>query len=139
MVRKLTAFLSLLLYSHAHGAVVRQTLVLEDWVVDFLRPTADMHGRWPWETKAERQTPFNIADSLRSSKFLINGSYPGPTIRAQENDTMEITVVNNLNSEATTIHWHGLTMPGTPYMDGARDVTQAPIMPGTTPITVETA
>ena len=33
-------------------------------------------------------------------------------------------------SEATTIHWHGIHMPGTPYMDGARGVTQGPIGPG---------
>ena len=43
---------------------------------------------------------------------------------------MEITVVNKMFSESTTIHWHGIHMPGTQYMDGARDVTQAPILPG---------
>ena len=94
------------------AAVVKETLVIEEWVVDFLRPTADIHGRWPWENKAERQNPFQMDDSLKSNKYLINGSYPGPTIRAYENDTMEITVINKMFSEATTIHWHGIHMPG---------------------------
>jgi len=43
---------------------------------------------------------------------------------------LEITVVNKLFSEATTIHWHGIHPLRQPYMDGARDVTQAPILPG---------
>lgn len=69
-------------------------------------------------------------DAVRSAKYLVNGTYPGPTIRCAENDTLEILVINELFSEATTIHWHGIHMPGTPYMDGARSVTQGPIPPG---------
>jgi len=141
----------------ADSAVVRETLVIQEWVVDFLRPTVDIEGRFPWEKKAERKSPFHIDDALRSAKYLVNGTYPGPTIRCAENgalqsvalrlfhaprlwpprcctrlraDTLEITVINELFSEATTIHWHGIHMPGTPYMDGARSVTQGPIGPG---------
>lgn len=112
------------------AAVVKETLVIEEWVVDYLRPTVDLKGYWPWQKDSTRKTPFHIDEELRTTKFLINGTYPGPTLRCNENDTMEITVVNNLFSESTTIHWHGIHMPGTPYMDGARDVTQAPILPG---------
>ena len=43
---------------------------------------------------------------------------------------LEITVVNKLFSEATTIHWHGIHPLEQPYMDGARSVTQGPILPG---------
>lgn len=110
--------------------VVKETLVIEEWVVDYLRPTLDMKGFWPWETESTRKEPFHIEESQRGVKFLINGSYPGPTLRAFENDTMEITIVNKLFSEATTIHWHGIHPIDQPYMDGARDVTQAPILPG---------
>jgi len=122
--------LLILLLQISGAAVVKETLVIEEWVTNFLRPTANIKGDWPWQTGAERQTPFAIRDDLRANKYLINGSYPGPTIKCFENDTMEITVVNRMFSESTTIHWHGIHMPGTPYMDGARDVTQAPIMPG---------
>eukprot|EP00316_Scyphosphaera_apsteinii_P023189 CAMPEP_0119316454 /NCGR_PEP_ID=MMETSP1333-20130426/39666_1 /TAXON_ID=418940 /ORGANISM="Scyphosphaera apsteinii, Strain RCC1455" /LENGTH=617 /DNA_ID=CAMNT_0007322101 /DNA_START=101 /DNA_END=1954 /DNA_ORIENTATION=- len=113
-----------------HGAIVRETLVIEEWVVDFLRPTANVAGILPWQKQAARQEPFAIADAQRSTKYMINGSYPGPALHAFENDTLEVTVVNRLFSEATTIHWHGIHPLLQPYMDGARDVTQAPILPG---------
>ena len=99
------------------GRVVRQTLVIEEWIVDYLRPTV-------------REVPVDIDESRRAVKFLINGSYPGPAIHANEDDMLEITVVNKLFSEATTVHWHGIHPLRQPYMDGARDVTQAPILPG---------
>ena len=103
----------------ASSNIVRETLVIEEWVVDFLQPTANT-----------RKEPFKIPEGRRGVKYMINGSYPGPTIRANENDMLEITVVNRLFSEATTIHWHGIHPLKQPYMDGARDVTQAPILPG---------
>ena len=62
-----------------------------------------MKGFFPWETDAARKEPFKIAESQRGVKYMINGSYPGPEIRAFENDTLELTIVNNLFSEATTI------------------------------------
>ena len=117
----------------ASGKVIKETLILEEYVVDFLRPTVDRQdsaGIIPFRHPAARQKPFDIPDAQRSVKYLINGSYPGPTLRAMENDTFEITLVNNLFSEATTIHWHGIHPFATPYMDGARGVTQGPIGPG---------
>ena len=57
--------------------VVRETLVIEEWVVDYLRPTADLKGYWPWQTEAERKEPFKIEESQRGVKYMINGSYPG--------------------------------------------------------------
>ena len=44
-------------------AIVRETLVIQEWVVDYLRPTVDITGRWPWETSAERKTPYELADT----------------------------------------------------------------------------
>lgn len=35
-----------------------------------------------------------------------------------------------MESESTTIHWHGISQKGTPYMDGVPFVTQCPILPG---------
>jgi len=110
--------------------VVKYTLVIEEWVADYLRPTVDLKGFWPWETEATRKVPFKIDEAQRAVKYMINGSYPGPTLRASEDDMLEITVINKLFSESTTIHWHGIHPLEQPYMDGARDVTQAPILPG---------
>ncbi len=91
-----------------------------------------------------------------ANKFLVNGMYPGPTVDVTDggvypspqplsslclivviypvcvfSDLVEITVVNHLGSAAVTIHWHGLSQRGTPYMDGTRSVSQAGILPGT--------
>ena len=102
----MTQYLLLLLLlgsADTRAAIVRETLVIEEWVVDYLRPTLDVKGFFPWETDAARKEPFKIAESQRGVKYMINGSYPGPEIRAFENDTLELTIVNNLFSEATTI------------------------------------
>jgi len=48
----------------------------------------------------------------RASKTLgYNGSYLGPTIRVNRGDDVEIAVSNALK-EDTTVHWHGLLIPG---------------------------
>ena len=39
-----------------------------------------------------------------------NGSYLGPTLRAERGDRVEVRVGNEL-PEATTIHWHGMHLP----------------------------
>lgn len=104
--------------------------VAEDWVVDFLRPTIDVSGFWPWQKAAKRQTPFNIPEDQRKGALLINGTYPGPKIEVMEGEEVEITLVNKMHSDAVSIHWHGLHQDNTPFMDGARGVAQAPILPG---------
>ena len=38
-------------------------------------------------------------------------------------------VKNAMSGYVTTVHWHGQTMEGTPYMDGVAGITQYPIAP----------
>lgn len=108
---------------HIQGDVVEITWVVQEWVVDYLKPTIDIPD-------AKRRTPYKIPDDKRAMKYLVNGSHPGPTIECNLNDTVRITVLNNMISEGVTIHWHGVHMPGTPYMDGSRGVTQGAIAAG---------
>ncbi|MBX3488598.1 multicopper oxidase domain-containing protein [Parvibaculum sp.] len=49
-------------------------------------------------------------------KMVINGGVPGPTLRLEEGEDATITVVNKTD-ETTSVHWHGLLLPG--IMDGA--------------------
>ena len=56
-----------------------------------------------------------------------NGQYPGPEIRVQEGERLEVTVENSLPAP-TTVHWHGLPVPNP--MDGVPGLTQDPIAPG---------
>lgn len=48
----------------------------------------------------------------RLSKTLgYNGSYLGPTLRVYRGDDVNVAVANNLAVD-TTVHWHGLLVPG---------------------------
>lgn len=46
-----------------------------------------------------------------SATMGYNGSYLGPTLRVHRGDDVEVAVTNAL-SEETTVHWHGLLIPG---------------------------
>ncbi|XP_021273720.1 L-ascorbate oxidase-like [Herrania umbratica] len=84
--------------------------------------------RYKWEVKYEYRSP----DCLKKLVITINGQTPGPTIRAQQNDTIIVELTNNLLTENVAIHWHGIRQIGTPWFDGTEGVTQCPILPGTT-------
>ena len=43
--------------------------------------------------------------------IAFNGTIPGPTLRFTEGDTARIRVHNALREE-TSVHWHGLLVPG---------------------------
>ena len=63
-------------------------------------------------------------------KIGINGTIPGPILRFEEGEEVKINVINNLD-EDTSIHWHGLLLPG--EMDGVPGLNGFPgIKPGET-------
>ncbi|XP_014787383.1 uncharacterized protein LOC106881494 isoform X1 [Octopus bimaculoides] len=62
--------------------------------------------------------------------IAVNGTVPGPTIEVYKGQRIIVEVENQLFSEGTTMHWHGLRQEGTPHMDGVPWVTQCPILPG---------
>lgn len=62
--------------------------------------------------------------------MTVNGQFPGPVLEANWGDWLEITVVNNLGVEGTSMHWHGLRQIETPWMDGVPSLSQCPIAPG---------
>ena len=72
---------------------------------------------------------WNILPSVQAGAYAVNRQVPGPRIRVTQGDRVRFDVTNNL-PEPTSIHWHGLILPNA--MDGAADVTQAPIEPGET-------
>lgn len=59
----------------------------------------------------------------RSATLGYNGSYLGPTLRVHRGDDVQVAVSNAL-AEATTVHWHGLLIPGD--RDGGPHQTIAP-------------
>lgn len=72
---------------------------------------------------------WNILPDQQVEAYAFNQQVPGPQIRVDEGDELRINVTNNLD-DPTSVHWHGLILPNS--MDGAADITQAPIEPGET-------
>lgn len=57
----------------------------------------------------------------------FNGTVPGPELRVTQGDRVRVTLVNRL-SKATSIHWHGMRVPG--EVDGVAGITQNAVRPG---------
>lgn len=65
-----------------------------------------------------------------ASKITINGTIPGPVLTFTEGQEAVIHVTNHMN-EPTSVHWHGLLLPG--FMDGVPGFNSFPgIDPGET-------
>ncbi|KAJ1398632.1 Multicopper oxidase, type 1 [Sesbania bispinosa] len=94
---------------------------------NFLKAEARVR-HYKWEVKYEYRSP----DCYKKVVITINGKTPGPTIQAQEGDTVIVEVNNKLLTENLAIHWHGIRQIGTPWFDGTEGVTQCPILPGDT-------
>ncbi|KAI9727714.1 MAG: hypothetical protein M1828_005942 [Chrysothrix sp. TS-e1954] len=61
---------------------------------------------------------------------LVNGQFPGPTIRAKWGDTLAITVKNSMQDNGTSIHFHGVRQYDSAGSDGVNGITQCAIAPG---------
>jgi FtsP/CotA-like multicopper oxidase with cupredoxin domain len=59
--------------------------------------------------------------------YTYNGTVPGPELRVQQGDRVEVTLINKL-PVSTTIHWHGISVPNAE--DGVAGVTQDAVKPG---------
>lgn len=63
-------------------------------------------------------------------RITVNGTIPGPILEFTDGDEAVIHVTNNLR-EISSVHWHGLLLPG--KMDGVQDFNGFPgIKPGET-------
>lgn len=71
--------------------------------------------------------PIDVAGSPVET-LTINGQVPGPLLRFEQGEDVTIRVKNTLPQE-TSIHWHGLLLPG--IMDGVPGLNDYPgIKPG---------
>jgi CopA family copper-resistance protein len=61
--------------------------------------------------------------------IVVNGQLPGPTLRWQEGEWVNLHVTNHLD-EQSSIHWHGMILPY--QMDGVPGISFAGIEPGET-------
>ena len=70
------------------------------------------------------------ADGYYRTVPTVNGIIPGPGIIVDEGDEVVVLMMNGLQNDAVTIHWHGMYQRGTNYMDGVSQITQCPTSPG---------
>ncbi|WP_156722986.1 multicopper oxidase family protein [Streptomyces apocyni] len=54
-------------------------------------------------------------DGQQTPTWGFNGSYLGPTLRAERGEKVKVRIANGLD-EASTVHWHGMHLPA--KMDG---------------------
>lgn len=69
-------------------------------------------------------------DGVTRRVIGVNGKWPCPKIEGDVGDNVVVHVTNNLETQTTGLHFHGLRQFGTQVMDGPAGVTQCPIVPG---------
>ncbi|SDP48963.1 Multicopper oxidase with three cupredoxin domains (includes cell division protein FtsP and spore coat protein CotA) [Pedococcus dokdonensis] len=73
-------------------------------------------------TLTARQQKVTVPGGPTLTAYTLNGTTPGPTIRAREGDLVQVTLVNESVPGGTTLHWHGIDVPNAE--DGVAGVTQ---------------
>lgn len=62
--------------------------------------------------------------------IVVNGTSPGPSLTVLLGDVVVVTLINHLGDDDTTLHWHGLSMRNSAWMDGIVNITQCPVHNG---------
>lgn len=75
------------------------------------------------------RTPVTIG-GRKTSAVTVNGTVPGPLLRFREGEIATLRVINRLDKDDTSIHWHGLLVPQD--MDGVPGISFPGIRPGET-------
>lgn len=115
---------------HQHGFVDRYALVL------FI-PLLQLAFLTHFSSAALVTYDFNITwvlyspDGLQARPVIgVNGYWPPPVIRASVGDRLVVHAHNQLGNQSTSLHFHGLFMENATHMDGAVQVSQCAIPPG---------
>jgi FtsP/CotA-like multicopper oxidase with cupredoxin domain len=115
--------------SHSHGGgggggAPAATVSVTDLRADPARP-ADVRV-----DLTARAGPVTLADGRTVQGYSLNGTSPGPVVRAVQGDMVEVAVRNESVDAGMTLHWHGMSVPNA--ADGVAGVTQDAIAVGQT-------
>ena len=110
--------------AHAHGSGTAPgtgltgtgAVSVTELIADPLRP-ADVRVEL-----VARQQRIDIPGGRPVEGYTVNGTSPGPTIRARQGDLVEAVLVNESVAAGATLHWHGVDVPNA--ADGVAGVTQ---------------
>ena len=81
-----------------------------------------------WAFAAVKEYHLNIDEQMVNitgtplKRITVNGQFPAPLLEFEEGDDAVIHVHNNLKNKDSSIHWHGLLLPG--LMDGVPGFNQ---------------
>ena len=75
-----------------------------------------------------RQGKVTLASGRTVEGYTINGTSPGPVIRATVGDLVEVHLRNDDVEGGIALHWHGVDVPNAE--DGVAGVTQDAVKPG---------
>lgn len=67
--------------------------------------TAEFH------LKAQKSTK-SFLNGIETETYGYNGDYLGPIIKVKRGQQVKVHIENDLGDEDTTLHWHGLEVPG---------------------------
>ena len=81
-----------------------------------------------WVCAAVKEYHLNIDEQTVNitgkplKRITVNGQFPAPLLEFEEGDDAVIHVHNHLKKQDTSVHWHGLLLPG--LMDGVPGFNQ---------------
>lgn len=81
-----------------------------------------------WAFSAVKEYHLNIDEQMVNitgkplKRITVNGQFPAPLLEFEEGDDAVIHVHNKLKNQDSSIHWHGLLLPG--LMDGVPGFNQ---------------
>ena len=68
------------------------------------------------------------AQRQKNGRITVNGTSPGPELRAVKGQLVQVTLVNDNIGDGITLHWHGVDVPNAE--DGVAGITQNAVKPG---------
>ena len=113
--------------SHSHGGSGGGGAPAATVSVTDLRADPDRPADVRVELTA-RAGSVTLADGRTVEGYSLNGSSPGPVVRAVQGDMVEVVVRNETVAAGMTLHWHGMSVPNA--ADGVAGVTQDAIAVG---------
>lgn len=79
-------------------------------------------------TLVARQGTVRLPTGQRFDGYTLNGTSPGPVIRARQGDLVQVRLQNADIRDGVTLHWHGVDVPNAE--DGVAGVTQNAVPAG---------
>ncbi|HUR52241.1 MAG TPA: multicopper oxidase family protein [Mycobacteriales bacterium] len=79
-------------------------------------------------TLTARKERVRLASGEQVDGYTVNGTSPGPVIRAVQGQLVQVKLVNANVPDGITLHWHGVELPNAE--DGVAGVTQDAVRPG---------